>query len=47
MIQLKNLFAGYTGKTVIQDVTMDFVPGQVMVLLGPNGSGKSTLIKAA
>lgn len=47
MIQLKNLFAGYTGKTVIQDVTMDFVPGQVMVLLGPNGSGKSTLLKAA
>ena len=47
MIQLKNLTAGYQGKTVVQDVTLDFVPGQVLVLLGPNGSGKSTLLKAA
>lgn len=47
MIQVKNLSAGYFGKTVIQNVTMDFVPGEVLVLLGPNGSGKTTLLKAA
>ena len=47
MIQLKKLSAGYFGKPVIENVTMDFVPGKVTVLLGPNGSGKSTLLKAA
>ena len=47
MIQLKNVSAGYLGKSVVKDVTIDFVPGQVLVLLGPNGCGKSTLLKAA
>lgn len=47
MIRVKHLTAGYFGKTVIKDVTIDFTPGQVLVLLGPNGSGKSTLLKAA
>lgn len=47
MIQLKNLSAGYSGKNVVQDVTLDFIPGQVLVLLGPNGSGKSTVLKSA
>ena len=47
MIELKNLSAGYGGKTVVQNVSMTFPAGQVTVLLGPNGSGKSTLLKAA
>lgn len=47
MIQLINVSAGYLGKCVVQNVSLDFVPGQVTVLLGPNGSGKSTLLKAA
>ncbi len=47
MIQLKNVSAGYQGKTIIKDVSLEFIPGQVLVLLGPNGSGKSTLLKAA
>lgn len=47
MIKIKNLTAGYHGKTIVQDVTMDFVPGEVLVFLGPNGSGKSTLLKAS
>ena len=47
MIQLKRLCVGYFGKPAIQEVTMDFLPGKVTVLLGPNGSGKSTLLRAA
>ena len=47
MIELNNLTAGYGGKTVLRDVSLDFPPGQVTVLLGPNGCGKSTLMKAA
>lgn len=47
MIQVQNLSAGYGGATVLHDVTMEFVPGEVLALVGPNGSGKSTLLKAA
>lgn len=47
MIQLKALSAGYFGKPVVRDITMEFTPGKVTVLIGPNGSGKSTLLKAA
>lgn len=47
MIELKNLSAGYSGKPVIHDISLKFIPGQVFVLLGPNGCGKSTLLKAA
>lgn len=47
MVRLNALTAGYGKKPVIQDITMEFAPGKVTVLLGPNGSGKSTLLKAA
>ena len=47
MIQLRSLTAGYNGKSVVENVTLEFRPGQVLALLGPNGSGKSTLLKAA
>ena len=47
MIELNNLTAGYGGKTVLRDVSLDFPPGQVTVPLGPNGRGKSTPMKAA
>lgn len=47
MIQLQHLTAGYPGKTVIRDISLEFLPGEVLILLGPNGSGKSTLLKTA
>lgn len=46
MIEMRRLAAGYNGRAVFTDVTLDFVPGEVLVLAGPNGCGKSTLLKA-
>lgn len=45
MIELKNLCAGYPGRTVLTDISLAFHPGSVTVLLGPNGCGKSTLLR--
>lgn len=38
MIQTRQLSAGYLGKTIVKDITLDFHPGEVLVLLGPNGA---------
>ena len=45
MIELQKLCAGYPGRTVLEDITLSFSPGRVLILLGPNGSGKSTLLR--
>lgn len=45
MIELKNLRAGYPGRIVLEGVSLDFRPGQVLAVLGPNGCGKSTLLR--
>lgn len=46
MLEIRNICAGYSGKTVLQNVSMTVHAGTVTVLLGPNGCGKSTLLKA-
>ena len=46
MIQLKNVCAGYEGKTVLHNADVTFEKGKITVLVGPNGCGKSTLLKS-
>ena len=47
MIALKNLQAGYPGRPVLEGISLDFRPGEVLAVIGPNGCGKSTLLRAA
>ncbi|WP_325200693.1 ABC transporter ATP-binding protein [Oscillibacter sp.] len=45
MLEVKNLSAGYSGRRVLEGVTLAVRPGRALVLLGPNGCGKSTLLR--
>ena len=47
MIELKNISAGYGGKTVIEQISLALQKGRLVSVVGPNGAGKSTLIKCA
>ena len=44
-ISADHLCVGYGKRPVIEGVTLDMQPGELLVLIGTNGSGKSTLLK--
>ena len=48
MIKLKmqDVTLGYGGKVVVEGVTLQVKPGEMLGLVGPNGCGKSTIIRA-
>ena len=46
MIEIKNVSAGYEGKSVVSNANVIFEEGKITVLVGPNGCGKSTLLKS-
>ncbi len=35
---------GALQKEVLQDVNVDFYPGEIVIIMGPSGSGKTTLL---
>jgi Fe-S cluster assembly ATP-binding protein len=43
MLELKNLKVTVDEKPIINGVSLNVAPGEVVVVMGPNGSGKSTL----
>lgn len=46
MISVKDLTVNLQNKPVIKNITCDFQPGRINLLLGKSGAGKTTLLKA-
>lgn len=44
-LEIKNLRRAYEGRAVVDDVSLQILPGQVTCLLGPSGCGKSTTLR--
>ena len=47
MLELKDIFAGYGKKNILNGVCASFGKGKLTSIIGANGCGKSTLLKTA
>ncbi|MBZ5858731.1 ABC transporter ATP-binding protein [Flavihumibacter profundi] len=45
IIRIQSLFKSYGSKQVLNNISLDIFPGQVIGYIGPNGAGKSTTVK--
>ncbi|MEU1981402.1 ABC transporter ATP-binding protein [Nocardia sp. NPDC019395] len=45
-LRLDGVSLSYTGDPVIDDLSLDVRPGEILVLTGPSGCGKSTVLRA-
>ena len=41
-LKANNLTKSFNGKTVVNNITFEVKPGEIVGLLGPNGAGKTT-----
>ena len=46
MITVKNLFKSFSGRTVLNDISVVFQPGITNLIIGQSGSGKTVLLKS-
>lgn len=45
LLELKNISAGYEGRSVLKDVSLSIEENDFLGIIGPNGGGKTTLLK--
>ncbi len=45
VIEVRNLVAKYGEKTILRDISVDILEGEITVILGPSGCGKTTFLK--
>lgn len=45
-LSIKNLSVSVAGKRVVNNLSLEVKPGEIMAFMGPNGSGKSSLAMA-
>ena len=45
MLSLNNISYKIEGKTLLEDISLNFEAGKLNLIIGPNGAGKSTLVK--
>jgi branched-chain amino acid transport system ATP-binding protein len=46
LLKVSGLSAGYGGMPVLNDVTLEIFPAEIVALVGSNGAGKTTLLRA-
>ncbi|MEN8152964.1 MAG: ATP-binding cassette domain-containing protein [Acidobacteriota bacterium] len=45
ILEVKNMDVGYSGKTILKDISFHIKKGEIAVIAGKSGSGKSTILK--
>ena len=45
LLSIQGITAGYGEISILENVSLELLPGQIYALLGPNGGGKSTTLK--
>jgi branched-chain amino acid transport system ATP-binding protein len=46
VIEIRNLNAGYNGRNILRDLSLNVSEGEIVGLFGHNGAGKTTILKS-